>query len=316
MRIVLTLIVLLIFSDPAAWCQVEEDYVSHGNSLMQKGKFKDAIDLYSKAIARNNNDAQYYYNRGVAYHHEKKFQEAYDDFSKAIHYNEKYAEAYSKRSDISFMAHQYQESLNDLDMAIKYSPNDSIQSLNILARGGVRLAARNYKGGYEDCKSYYDRDSTSIEALVNMAMAKLELNEPKVALDYLFKVLSSHPNDTMVIMNIGYTYLRMEKFDSALVYLEKARALDPKKALTLNNIAYVKLKLGDVEGALKIVNASLKLYPENSYAYRNRALIYLEMSDSEKGCLDLRRAITLGFTEEFGREVLDLIEDNCTGKKK
>jgi len=119
----------------------------------------------------------------------------------------------------------------------------------------------------------------------------------------------------MALMNIGYVYQRMEKYDSAFIYLEKARILDPKNPYTLNNISYTQLKLDDLKGAMKSVNASLKTFPGNSYAYRNRALVYLAMSENEKACEDLYSAVKYGFTEQYGREVKDLIEENCTNKK-
>src|SRR5205085_4428496 len=121
---------------------------------------------------------------------------------------------------------------------------------------------------------------------------------------------------TVALMNVGYVNIKMEKYDSAFVYLQRVLAMDPKNAYALSNISYVNLKLGKVQDALKNVNASLKLYPENSYAYRNRALIYIEMTNTDKACEDLHTAIRKGFTEEHGREVLDLIEANCEKKHK
>jgi regulator of sirC expression with transglutaminase-like and TPR domain len=74
------------------------------------------------------------------------------------------------------------------------------------------------------------------------------------------------------------------------------------------------MKLNDLKGALKDVNKAIELNPYNSYAFRNRALIYLTMKEKEKACEDLHAAVRKGFTEEFGYEVRDSIDNNCIKK--
>ena len=59
------------------------------------------------------------------------------------------------------------------------------------------------------------------------------------------------------------------------------------------------------------INHSLILLPNNSYAYKNRALVYLNRKDNDKGCADLNKAIELGYTEQYGDEVIKLINENC-----
>jgi tetratricopeptide (TPR) repeat protein len=70
--------------------------------------------------------------------------------------------------------------------------------------------------------------------------------------------------------------------------------------------------LNDLKGALDDVNHSLQLYPQNSYAYKNRALIFIAMKQYSKACADLQIAIQLGFTQMYGDEVKNLLEQYCT----
>jgi hypothetical protein len=60
------------------------------------------------------------------------------------------------------------------------------------------------------------------------------------------------------------------------------------------------------------VNHSLELYPSNSFAYKNRALIFIALKQYNFACDDLKKAISLGFTEMYGGEVQKLLEKYCT----
>ena len=208
----------------------------------------------------------------------------------------------------------YQDAINDLDMAAKYAKDDSLLYRTLLLRSGMRLSVRNYKGAYDDSRAFYDHDSTHRGALINMALSKLEMNENGEAILYLQKIIDEAPNDTMALLDMGYVNIRMERYDSALFYLNLTCQLDPKNGFALSNLSYTKLKLGKPREGLEDVNQSIKYSPDNSYAFRNRALIYLEINEKQKACEDLRAALRKGFTEMYGNEVLNLIDDNCNKK--
>jgi len=298
-----------------ASAQEKSKYLIEGENLVGKGKLKDAIKLYTKAVEEDDHNPVYFQKRGIAYAASMQLNEAYDDFSKAIHLDNNFAEAYLCRAKVLTTVQRFEDAISDLDMAIKYAPNDSVRYEGFLARSGEKMSIRNFKGAFEDSKLFYEYDSLSRDALMNMAMSKLELKEPEVALEYLFRIISLHPKDANALMNIGFVNLQTEHYDTALYYIHKAAELDPKNAYALCNEGYAKLKLGKTREALESVNASLKLNPENSYAYRNRALIFIEMGNTEKACVDLQTAIKKDFTARYGDEVLDLIEKNCRKKK-
>ena len=49
----------------------------------------------------------------------------------------------------------------------------------------------------------------------------------------------------------------------------------------------------------------------NSYAYRNRGLLYIKQHKPEEACADSHKALSLGFTENYGDEVEELVKKNC-----
>ena len=52
----------------------------------------------------------------------------------------------------------------------------------------------------------------------------------------------------------------------------------------------------------------------NSYAYRNRGLLYIKQHKPEEACADLHKALSLGFTENYGDEVEELVKKNCQNR--
>lgn len=313
MRSVLTAIFLIVFPF-LVFGQEQDELEIQGNKLIEAGKYKDAVKHFSNAIQKDDQKPVYFYKRAVAYQSSKETQLAHDDFTKAISLDNSYSLAYYERARLFNGAKMYQSAINDLDMALKYAPNDSMRFRTLLFRSGLRLSVRNFKGAYEDSRAFFDHDTTSHDALINMALSKLELNENEVAINYLQKIIDVSPNDTMCLLDMGFVNLKMERYDSALYYLNRTCTLDPKNAYALSNLSYTKLKLGHPRDALKDVNESLRYSPDNSYAFRNRALIYLQIFETEKACLDLKSAIKKGFTDQYGTEVQDLFDDNC--KKK
>ncbi|MBP5984322.1 MAG: tetratricopeptide repeat protein [Fluviicola sp.] len=73
------------------------DLNSKAMDLLKKGKFKEAIVLYDKAIVSNPTVAITYYNRGVCKANSLDFEAAIKDYDKAIEIDSEYKEAYRNR---------------------------------------------------------------------------------------------------------------------------------------------------------------------------------------------------------------------------
>lgn len=66
-------------------------------ALQQKGKFKEAVELYDQAIQSNPTVAKSYYNRGACKSNSFDFEGAISDYDKAIEIDGEYKEAYRNR---------------------------------------------------------------------------------------------------------------------------------------------------------------------------------------------------------------------------
>jgi tetratricopeptide (TPR) repeat protein len=313
-RIQGSILILTILFSISLHAQQAETFFKEGKQHLVNKNYSGAVKSFSKAITENDHEAKYFCGRGQAYLNLKQDQMAYNDLSAAVKYDYMLAEAYLYRSMVFERNHMMQDAVNDLDMVIKYATTDSMKNVAYLARSGDRMTVRDFKGAFDDASLYYQHDSTSKDALNNMAMSKHEMKQHDEAIRYLNMILTSHPQDTNALMNMGFIYLTLEKWDTAYYFLDRAYQLNSKDAYTLSNLSFVKMKTGDLKGALKGIDNSIDINPNNSWAYRNRGLIYMEMADSTKACQEFRMAVKKGFTDKYGTEVSELIYKYCSKK--
>lgn len=99
-------------------------YNNRGNAYGKLGQYKLAIDDYTKAISLQANSAELYFNRGTMYG--KIFEQyklALDDLNEAIRLNNDYIDAYNNRGIILDKLGLYQEAIDDFNEAIRLKPN-------------------------------------------------------------------------------------------------------------------------------------------------------------------------------------------------
>ena len=87
--------------------------ICYGDLLMEDEKFKEASNAYIQAIKYNEENADLYYNLGIAYSRMNEFPLAKKCFEKAIEINSNYYNAYYRLGQISLL-------YRDIENAEKY----------------------------------------------------------------------------------------------------------------------------------------------------------------------------------------------------
>ena len=98
------------------------DHIRRGNRLDDEGKYSEAIEEHSCAIAKDPNLAAAYNNRGIAYDNLGKYYEAIADYTKAIELDPKDAVAYNNRGAASGDLEKHDEAIADFNKAIELDP--------------------------------------------------------------------------------------------------------------------------------------------------------------------------------------------------
>ena len=127
-KFVISIFLVLTFLCSPAMSETAADWFNKAIALSDGKKFTDphkAILYLSNAIKIQPNDAEIYYNRGVAYENLGQYQPAIKDYNQAIIIKPAYSEAFYNRGTIYSEIGQYQQAINDFNQAISLQPNDA-----------------------------------------------------------------------------------------------------------------------------------------------------------------------------------------------
>lgn len=94
-----------------------------GAALCSEGRYREAVTIFTEALAKNPNFAYAYHNRGIAYGKLQEYREAVSDFSRAISLDANYATAYSGRGFAYYGLDDYMKAAGDFSKAISLNPS-------------------------------------------------------------------------------------------------------------------------------------------------------------------------------------------------
>lgn len=115
----------------------------------QKKNYPVAIQILSRLISYDPDNANYFANRGLAYAHLQQWENALADYCHAIDLNPNLDRAYSNRANLHAAQQNWVEAIMDYDQAIDLNP------LNIRARFNQAITFREM-GDYEEALACLD----------------------------------------------------------------------------------------------------------------------------------------------------------------
>ncbi len=180
--------------------------------------------------------------------------------------------------------------------------------------GSAKYQLKNYVNAVKDFDQAIELENDYIDAYYVRALCYGNLKKYDKALNDFNKVIELNPDYKDVYINRGF-YVSEKIGDYQGALNDYNRYLDLNKngdnAFAYSNRGYAKYKLNDFDGAMEDIQESIRLNPDNAFVYKNRALIYMSLDSMNLACQDLEHANTLGFSEDYGTEVNDLIRKFC-----
>jgi tetratricopeptide (TPR) repeat protein len=192
---------------------VAEKIKELGNSLFDDGKFLEAIETYTEAIAIHPRYAAAYYNRAQCKAHLKRDIEAISDFSEAIRLSPNDADYYGARGASKNELYLYPQAILDFTEAIRIAPNNAM--------------------AYENCGIVKCNQRLFSEAIENFTEA--------------IRINSKRPISFSLR---GYSYLQLAKYAEAIDDCSQAIFLDIQYWNPYITRAKAYLKLGKNDNAL------------------------------------------------------------------
>jgi len=109
--------------------------------------------------------------------------------------------------------------------------------------------------------------------LFNIGTTFLSLSEPRIAKNYFLRALSIDSSNVECLLNLAVSHQRLfQHLQARKVYLE-ALKIDPKNPVLLNNIGNCSKHLGFIEEAHDYLETAIRLNPLYFEAHRNLSLI-------------------------------------------
>lgn len=186
------------------------EQLATANSLVEQGRFDDAIEEFTE-IVEEENEAAKYFNMGMDYLHRQKFGKAIVSFNKAVAINSMYAEAYKG------LAKAYQ------------GKGDTEQYRNFLDKAAEVLAVQDRLDELKEVfAEILEADPEAVNPYNSLGINLRRKGDYIGALHAYNQALFLTPNDENLRYNIAKACIFAKKYEEAMEHLRQAIILRPE----------------------------------------------------------------------------------------
>jgi Ca-activated chloride channel family protein len=131
----LFIILIILLSGSQLFAQREKSYVKKGNDLYQQKRYKEAAELYSKAVEKKKESVEGQFNLGDAYYKQKQYDKATEQFTKIAESNKDkaiVARAYHNLGNTLLEGNKLEESVEAYKKALLNNSKDEETRYNLV----------------------------------------------------------------------------------------------------------------------------------------------------------------------------------------
>ena len=283
---VCALILLLLAAGCDRSPQARRDqYLSKGKAFLQKQAYARALLEFKNAHQMMPNDAEVYYQIGMAYNGTQEHNAAAIAFRRCLELNPKHTLAQLRYSQLAAMTND-KELIQDANNRLKgllQSSGRSAEVLNTLAFTELKLG--NLSLAEQTLEQVLAQSPGEVGAAVLLAQAKLTQNDLPGAEAVLKKAVQSSPKASDVSRYLAELYVFQRKFAEAEKQLRSTLEIDPKSGAALMDLSRLQLTVGrksEAEEGFK----RLTSFPGYEPVY---ALFLFEDGRKDEGLRELER---------------------------
>ncbi len=250
-----------------------EDLAQRARVEAARGDLEHAIDDFTRALALRPQEAQYFYERGVARARSKQMDDALADFEQAVKLRPGDVPALLRLAEMRLAAHDNAEAITSLDSVDRLAPKEADLRLE-LARLYARLAR------YDQTVAQYDlwiavhrEDARMPEALGGRCRARALIGQDLgKALDDCDAALRREPKNATYLDSRGLTRLRQGKFDRAISDYDASLKARPANAESLYGRGLAELRASKREQGRADMDAAQAIAPHIADAFSKLGL--------------------------------------------
>ena len=229
-RLIIKPIAIILFSVLLSACSnSSEAFLEKGRELLKAGNSKEAISMLNNAIEKDDENAEAFNARGVAFFEQKDYESAQLDYEKAIKLLPDWYKPVFNRALLRVAKQDLEGALLDYNLAIKL---DSTQSEIYLNRGAIYAENQKYSAAMKDFELASKLDTTNKNAWYNLGNIQFQLEEYEKAEISFKKTIKIDPNFGKAFYGLGMIFVNKDDAENACVNLKQADRLGFEAAKT------------------------------------------------------------------------------------
>jgi tetratricopeptide (TPR) repeat protein len=216
-------------------------YYNMGIALQEQGKLEEAIEAYNGAISIKPDYVDAYYNMGIALKKQGELDEAIEAYNGAISIKPDYAEAYYNTGIVLQEQGKLEEAIEAYNKALSiksdYAEAYSNMGNALQKQGKLGKAVEAYNKALAIKPDYVD-------AYYNMGIALQEQVKLEEAIEAYNKALALNSDDASTYYNMGIALHDHGKLEEAIEAYNKALTIKPDDVEVHQNLSYSLLNSG------------------------------------------------------------------------
>ncbi len=252
------------------------------------------LALFSRAVARNPDDADVFYERGKAFYLARDMESAKADFQRAYEKDKSFIMAHYYAGRIWADVYHHHAKAREEFEAMKAVDRDNQYSE--LGQARIDLAEQRFDEALERCRRIEQLNSALtdvwyIRGMVYGSRKQSRHYDSGKALEAYNRFLATRRDNPSAFANRGDLRKDRGDYDGAITDYKAALNVNPRYHWALNNLGYVLyFYKKDPRQGLTYIEKALEIDPKNFWAYLNRAAIYESLKKWEAAEEDYRYA--------------------------
>lgn len=194
-----------------------------GNILADRGKYDDAIPVYTRAIEAFRDRPDVYYKRGVCYENLQLFEKALVDYTKCLELDPEYADAINNKGVVLAQVQKFQEAADQFTLLVDKYPDNVLALRN---RGLCLHDLGKYSESIQDYEKAIELDETDAQTWFQKGNVFLEQDMFGEAIADFNKAIELDVGYAKAWMNRGVAQYHRGNKAEAMADLRQSSELD------------------------------------------------------------------------------------------
>jgi tetratricopeptide (TPR) repeat protein len=265
----------------------------------QAGQFMEAIKEYSKAIAADANNPDFYYGRGKCYEKLNDTKEAIKDLSAAVKLDNNFVDALNNRAQLYIRTSQPQKAIEDYNQIIQ-SLQDA--SLYYPERAKLKIALGDVTGALEDYSAVIELNPELAANYYEKGMVQYKQKQHEQAVETFSTAIDKDSLFANAYYYRGLAYIENQNINAAAIDFERAKKIGMEKAqlAAMESIASDYFKSGEdamekanYKNALAGYIKAVLIWPADEKAWLRKGDAHYMLNDYDNAVQSYTKAAEL-----------------------